>query len=122
MNFNYKQSIQKHLYEYYDGVPLIEIRTFNNTDYLLYAIYFDKTLDKCEYMLAVVDRNGFEQLTLQGMLPFLHEKLKANTLYHYTSGFWEDSLTQDVIRLLTTDEVKEVFPLEDFVLDFAYLA
>ena len=122
MNFIYVQSIEKHLYEYYDGVPLIEIRTFNNTDFLLYVIDFDKTLDKYEYMLTVVDRNGYEELTLHGILPFLHGKLKANTLYHYTFGFWENSLTQDVIRLLTTDEAKEVFPLDDFILDFDYLA
>lgn len=115
MKFNFGESTRKYLFEHYDGIPLITIHTYENVDYFLYAITWDKSLDKCEYMISIIDEYGFEQVTTSGVKSFLNKMLEQNKLYHCTFGFWEDS-PEDKIRNITKDEALESFPVDEFIL------
>ncbi|MEX3623748.1 hypothetical protein [Viridibacillus arvi] len=117
MNFDFGKSTTKHVFDYYDGIPLITIHTYENVDYFLYAITWDRSLDKCEYMLATIDEKGFEQVIKEGVKSFLNSMLKENKLYHHTFGFWEDS-PKDEIRHLTKEEAIKAFPTNERVLDY----
>lgn len=119
IKFEYWISKRKHLFEYYDGIPLIMIQSYKGIDHLLYAITWDKNLDKCEYMLTIINKKELEQVTTNGVKIFLESKLEQNNIYHYTFGYWEDS-PKDKIRLFKKEEAIEAFPSKEFILDFDY--
>lgn len=113
MIFSIYESNRKELIDYYDGIPLMAVYTYNGQDFLLYAIEWDNTLDHLEYMLATMDEAEYRSLETAGFKQFLQKKLDQQALYHYTYGMCEDS-PPPKIRLLTIEEAVEFFPTDEF--------
>lgn len=117
MNFDYEKSKRKHLYDHYDGIPLILFVTYEGQDYLMYAITWDYEIGTYEYMLTAISEEAIHYLQKKGVKSFLQQQLDSGELYHLTTGMRVDS-EPDKVRLLTKEESKEAFPEEEFVLDY----
>lgn len=118
MHFDYKTAELKHLLEHYDGIPLIQVMTYKGKDYLMYAI--DWNTDNCfyEYMVTSLSLEASYYVQKRGVLGYLQKQLASGELYHLKTGMWNDS-EADELRLLTEEEAIEVFPKEEFQLDFS---
>lgn len=114
--FDFKQSRVKEIFDHYDGIPLIMIRTYDNKDYFLYVIDWDIDSKEIEYMLAVLDEKGVKQLKSEGVKSFLQSRLEDNELYHLTFGLGKYA-SKEQIRLITKEEALEAFPIEEFLLE-----
>lgn len=120
MDFNYREATQTHLFEQYDCVPLIHILSYKKANYLLYAIDWDRALEKCEYMIFVITVDELKHAQTIGILSLLQQKLKVDELFHLTTGILDDS-PPSIVRKLTKEESIEAFPQIEFVLDYDYL-
>lgn len=117
MVFDYRKSEPKHVLDYYDGIPLILVMTYEGRDYLMYAIDWDMGKSSYEYMLTMLTAEACCYVQKKGVLSYLQKQLASAELYHLTTGLCLGE-QPDSIRLLSEDEANDAFPKEEFRLDF----